>query len=97
MILRNVKAAELSRMTGIPESYLSRYLSGQTAPKMNGIKLISRALVVNPVYLIGETDEPIMASGEENESKRTLLSLIEQMDSAQLEKTLNFIKDYILK
>lgn len=49
--------AELSRRTGISPSSLSEYLSGKYEPKQDKIYLISRALNVDPVWLLGFEDE----------------------------------------
>ena len=54
---KGVSAAQLSRMTGIPESTLSRYLSGQFSAKQSAIFKISQALSVSPDYLLGTDDE----------------------------------------
>lgn len=49
--------AELSRRTGISPSSLSEYLSGKYEPKQDKIYLISKALNVDPVWLLGFDDE----------------------------------------
>lgn len=51
--IRNIKPVEISRKTGISKSNLSHYMSGRYEPKQDGIKLLSDALNVDPVWLMG--------------------------------------------
>ena len=51
--LRNIKPVELHEKTGISESLLSKYLSGNAIARQKKISLISDALNINPVWLIG--------------------------------------------
>ena len=50
---RNMKSVELHEKTGISESLLSKYLSGNAIARQRKISLISEALNVNPVWLMG--------------------------------------------
>lgn len=50
---RNMKAVELSEKTRIPKSAISQYLSGYAKPKQDRIYLISKALNVDPGWLMG--------------------------------------------
>lgn len=51
--IRNMKPIELSEKTGISESTISQYRSGYAKPKERKLGLISDALDVNPVWLMG--------------------------------------------
>ena len=44
---------ELSTKTKIPKSSISQYMSGYAKPKQDRIYLISRALSINPTWLLG--------------------------------------------
>lgn len=44
---KGVKAADISRITGIPKNSLGRYISGISKPKTNRILLIASALGVS--------------------------------------------------
>lgn len=57
MQTKNIKAAELSRRSGIDRSSLSHYLSGDYLPKMENIEKIAAALGVSVSYLAGYSDE----------------------------------------
>ena len=61
---KKVSAAQLSRMTGISEATISRYLSGQYEAKQGNIFKISQALLVSPDYLLGSEDNIEIHYGE---------------------------------
>lgn len=51
--IRNMKPVELHEKTNISESLISKYLSGNAIARQRKIVLISEALNVNPVWLMG--------------------------------------------
>ena len=51
--IRNIKPIELSEKTGISESTISQYRSGYAKPKDDKLVVLSNALDVNPVWLMG--------------------------------------------
>lgn len=51
--IRNIKSVELHERTGISESLLSKYLSGNAVARQKKISLISDTLEVSPVWLMG--------------------------------------------
>lgn len=53
MEYRNVKPAELSKLTNIGKSSISQWLSGKYSAKQDKIFIIAKALNVNPSWLIG--------------------------------------------
>ena len=59
MAEKNMRAAELSRRTGISKPRLSQYLSGVYIPKADAICLISQALGINEGYLLGTSDSVV--------------------------------------
>ena len=58
---KNMRAAELSRRTGISKPRLSQYLSGVYIPKADAICAIAVALGVAEGYLLGTSDSPNIA------------------------------------
>ena len=54
---KNIKAAELSRRTGISKPRLSQYINGIYVPKTDAMCLIAQALGVSESYLFGKTDD----------------------------------------
>ena len=59
MAEKNMRAAELSRRTGISKPRLSQYLSGVYIPKADAICAISQALGINEGYLLGTSDSTL--------------------------------------
>ena len=51
--IRNVKPVELHEQTGISESLLSKYLSGNAVARQRKLTLISDALNINEIWLMG--------------------------------------------
>lgn len=51
--LRNKKAVDIHRLTGISESTISQYRSGYAEPKKERLARIASALNVNPSWLMG--------------------------------------------
>lgn len=58
MELRNITQTELCRLTNIPKSAMSQYISGNFKPKQARTYSLSDALGVNPAWLMGY-DVPI--------------------------------------
>lgn len=53
MDYKNIKPADLSKMTNIGKSSISQWLSGKYSAKQDKIFIIAKALNVNPSWLIG--------------------------------------------
>ena len=53
MLIRNIKASELSLKTGIAKSSLSEYINGKYEAKQDGVFLLAKALNVNEAWLMG--------------------------------------------
>ena len=53
LLTANMKAVELSSLSGIPKSSISQYLSGYAIPKTDRTYMIAKVLKVNPVWLMG--------------------------------------------
>ena len=51
--IRGMKQSELCAKTKIPKSAMSQYISGAFEPKQDRVFLISQALNVDPVWLMG--------------------------------------------
>lgn len=94
----NMKAAELSRITGIDRSVISCYASGRYEPKGERLFLIARALRVSPQWLSGQ-DVPIRDDCAENASsfsQRLKIALKNKnMKQSQLADVLNVDRSYI--
>lgn len=53
LVLTGIKAVEISRKTGIPETTLSQYLSGYSKPKDKRLGVLADVLGVDPSWLMG--------------------------------------------
>lgn len=51
--VRNIKPVELHEKTGISESLISKYLSGHAIARQKKLSLLSDALSISPVWLMG--------------------------------------------
>lgn len=77
MKIRRMSAADLSRLTGIDKSAISRYRSGAYKPNQINTYLLAQSLRVSPAWLMG-FDVP-MASDDD------LLQILLDPSPAQLE------------
>ena len=54
-----LKQADVARLTGIPKSALSQYISGAFEPKQDRIELLARTFGVSEAWLMGyDTPDP---------------------------------------
>lgn len=54
---KKITQKQLSRLSGIAEASICRYIRGDSEPRLDIVANIARALNVSEAYLIGETDE----------------------------------------
>ena len=66
--IRGMRQYELCQKTQIPKSAMSQYISGAFEPKQDRIYLISQALNVDPVWLMGY-DVPMEKKAQPEEKK----------------------------
>lgn len=88
---RKMSARELAYKSNINEGTISRYLSGKNEPKIYYLHLISNALHVSPVWLMGydTTKEP-------NYIKDKIVYKLDKMSESQLKQLNTFIDTFIL-
>lgn len=53
MMLKGLKQNDIVKLTGIPKSTISLYLSGKREPKQDRLMLLSETFHVNPAWLMG--------------------------------------------
>lgn len=99
--IRNLKQADLVRMTGIGKSSISTYLSGEYDPKQRNIYKIAAALNVNEAWLMGydvpmekEKPTPVAEDGL-NASAKTILEVCSDFTIDEWREMLNFA-EYLL-
>ena len=96
--IRNMKQSELCRLTKIATSAMSEYLSGRYDPKQDKIYLMSEALNVDPVWLMG-FDVPMEKEQKKfsphdplTEGEKLVLELFRQIPVDQQPMVLAMIK-----
>ena len=99
--LKGIKAADLSKMTEIPKSSISRYLSGDYKANQKNVYIISKALNINPLYIMGVSNDITMPnlkspSTQESIIKIEVLALVNSLNDEQLFKLKKFIEDFII-
>lgn len=67
MSLRGMKAVELCEKSGVPKSAISYYLAGKSQPKADRLYIISTALDVSEVWLMGY-DVPMERTQEQKKN-----------------------------
>lgn len=87
MNFRLMTAADLSRITGISKSSISRYMSGEYNPNSEKLDKISRALNVNEAWLLGY--DGIEMERESDEAREQRSKTIEEDMSDMMLKKLN--------
>ena len=98
--IRNMTQGELCQKTKIPKSALSEYIKGLYDPKQDRLLILSDALNVDPVWLMGfdvpmeKEDNKKDAPGEANltESERAVLELFRAIPEDQQPVVLAMIR-----
>jgi transcriptional regulator with XRE-family HTH domain len=98
--IKGMKQSELCKLTKIPKSALSQYISGAYEPKQDRIYLISRALNVSETWLMG-LDVPMerkspssdkVAEPDITEGEQILLDLFRRVPEDQQKLVLQMIR-----
>ncbi|MCR4925481.1 MAG: helix-turn-helix domain-containing protein [Clostridiales bacterium] len=96
MALRNMKQADIVRLTGINKGALSSYISGKYQPKQNNIYLIAKALDVNEGWLMGHDVEMTKADSPDKKAFIMPDTLAVHFENETFsEQELQEIKDFI--
>lgn len=77
--MRNMTAAELSRLLNIPEATISQYKKGLYEPKQTRLMQIANALNVPIAWLMGMTDDL-----DESSIKTVLIEKIKTLSDDQI-------------
>lgn len=97
--IRNMKQSELCQRSKIASSAMSEYLSGKYEPKQDKIYIMSEALNVDPVWLMG-FDVPMEKSDKKSspheptltEGEKVMLELFRQIPVDQQPVVLAMIR-----
>ena len=100
LTIKGMKQSDLCRITKIPKSALSQYISGAFEPKQDRIYLMAQALNVNETWLMG-LDVPMERQDgkkypsdkmELTEGERTLLELFNRVPEDKQDLVLQMIR-----
>ena len=97
--IKGIKQSDLRRLTKIPKSSMSQYMSGDYEPKQDRIYLIAKALNVSEAWLMGydvpmerqEKKEP-PAESNLSEGEKMLLDLFRRVPEDKQELVLQMIR-----
>ena len=98
LTIRGMKQSELCRITNIPKSAISQYISGEFEPKQNRIYRIAKTLDVSEAWLMGydvpmERQKNLPKVKEElNEGEKMLLELFNQVPKEQQSTVIEMIR-----
>ena len=99
LYIKGIKQSDLCRLTKIPKSALSQYISGAFEPKQDRIYLMAQALNVNETWLMGldvpmerqpkkdSPSEPSLTEGE-----KVLLDLFRRVPEDKQKMLLDMIR-----
>ena len=96
--IRNMKQSELCAKTKISKSVLSEYISGVYEPKQDRVFILSQALNVDPVWLMGfdvpmeKEDKKISPHDPITEGEKVMLELFRQIPVDQQPVVLAMIR-----
>lgn len=85
LTIRNMKPVELHEKTGISESLISKYLSGNAIARQKKLTLLADALDVNEVWLMGY-DVPVERNLKENFSNDFRMASYNGVDTEGLDE-----------
>ena len=99
LTIKGMKQSELCRLTKIPKSALSQYISGAFEPKQDRIYRMAQALNVNETWLMG-LDVPMERQVKKNspseaelsEGEKMLLDLFRRVPEDKQELVLQMIR-----
>ena len=96
--IKGIKQSDLVRLTNIPKSAISQYISGAFEPKQDRVYLISKALNVSEAWLMGldvpmERAQPQSPDKEPlTEGEQVLLNLFRRVPEEQQQLVLQMIR-----
>ena len=94
--IRGMRQSELCEKTKIPKSAMSQYISGAFEPKQDRVFLISQALNVDPVWLMGydvpmeKKDSP--TEQQLSEGEMLMLELFRQIPKDRQPEALDLLR-----
>ena len=94
---KRVRQAELSRMTGITEGQITRYLKGKHKPTMDKVVKISQVMNVDTAYLLGYDVPMEEEKPEHRELRERIKSSLLRCSNDELLKIITYMEDIGIK
>ena len=99
LYIKGMKQSDLCRLTQIPKSALSQYISGAFEPKQDRIYLMAQALNVSEAWLMGldvpmerQVKKTSPSEADLSEGEKMLLELFRRVPEEQQALVLNLIR-----
>lgn len=99
LMIRGMKQSELCRITNIPKSAISQYISGCFEPKQDRIYLIAKTLDISEAWLMGydvpmDRDKKNLPQDKKDlsEGEKALLELFNRVPEDQQKLVLQMIR-----
>lgn len=98
LTIKGLKQSDLCRLTGIPKSAISQYISGAFEPKQDRVYLLSKALNVSEAWLMGldvsmeRVKDTSPDSDTLTEGEQVLLDLFRRVPDEQQQLVLQMIR-----
>lgn len=98
LTIKGLKQSDLCRLTGIPKSAISQYISGAFEPKQDRVYLLSKALNVSEAWLMGldvpmEREKNAPSESESlTEGEQMLIDLFRRVPEEQQQLVLQMIR-----
>lgn len=96
MEAREIKATDLAKMTGIPKSTISNYMTGRMAPKRGNLHKIALALNVQEAWLL-DYDVAMDRPATRDEYAEETLKMLRQLSPEQQKIVTSLIEQIISK
>lgn len=96
LTIKGMKQSDLCRLTKIPKSALSQYISGAFEPKQDRIYLMAQALNVSEAWLMG-LDVPMERQAKKNSPSESALTEGEEMWLELYHRVSDDTRDILIK
>ena len=99
LYIKGMKQSDLCKLTQIPKSAISQYISGAFEPKQDRVYLIAKALNVSEAWLMGldvpmerQESKPSPTEPTLSEGEKVLLDLFRRVPEEQQQLVLQMIR-----
>ena len=94
---KGMRAREVAKLSGVSETYISKYRKGYAIPARGKIIALANVLGVSPMWLLGYSDNTAYDLSPEEKLRNEIDGYMETMSKEQLEDAKDLIKRFILR